>query len=116
MMAIPTLVVGLLPGFAQIGWLATIILLLSRVIQGIAVSGAGPGSLVYICEMAPKDWRTVMATSIEIPGGTALASLAASLVRKWRLLFQNQKSTRMFSKIIRPGPCNLDYEHRRDIF
>jgi len=91
MMAVPTLIVGILPTFSQIGYLATFILLVSRVVQGIAVSGAGPGSLVYICEVCPQRWRTMMASCIEIPGGTGLASLAASIVRRyglsWRLPF-----------------------------
>lgn len=43
MMAVPTLIMGLLPTYAQIGMWAPILLLLMRVIQGAAIGGEVPG-------------------------------------------------------------------------
>src|SRR3546814_4630652 len=44
MMAVPTLIMGLLPTYAQIGMWAPILLLLMRVIQGAAIGGEVPGA------------------------------------------------------------------------
>lgn len=49
-MAICVLAMGLLPSYAQIGWSAPIILLLLRVIQGLAVGGELAGAIVYVFE------------------------------------------------------------------
>ncbi len=46
MMAVPTLIMGLLPTYAQIGMWAPILLLLMRVIQGAAIGGEFPGAWV----------------------------------------------------------------------
>lgn len=43
MMAVPTLIMGLLPTYAQIGIWAPLALLLLRVIQGAAIGGEVPG-------------------------------------------------------------------------
>ncbi len=45
MMAVPTLIMGLLPTYAQIGIWAPLALLLLRVIQGAAIGGEVPGGL-----------------------------------------------------------------------
>jgi MFS family permease len=68
LMAVPTLAIGLLPVHAQIGVAAPLLLLLMRVIQGIAIGGEVPGAWVFVAEHAP-------------PGriGFACASLTAGL-------------------------------------
>ncbi len=45
MMAVPTLIMGLLPTYEQIGLWAPVLLLLMRVIQGAAIGGEVPGGL-----------------------------------------------------------------------
>ncbi|MBD8615864.1 MFS transporter [Pseudomonas putida] len=53
MMAVPTLIMGLLPTYAQIGIFAPILLLLMRVIQGAAIGGEVPGAWVFVSEHVP---------------------------------------------------------------
>ena len=53
LMAVPTLAIGLLPVYAQIGMLAPLLLLLLRVVQGIAVGGEVPGAWVFVAEHVP---------------------------------------------------------------
>src|SRR5260370_7905851 len=44
LMAIPTLLIGLLPTYQSIGWAAPLLLLLFRVVQGIPIIGHAPGA------------------------------------------------------------------------
>ncbi len=53
LMAVPTLAIGLLPVYAQVGVLAPLLLLLLRVVQGIAVGGEVPGAWVFVAEHVP---------------------------------------------------------------
>ncbi|WP_017461068.1 MFS transporter [Dyella ginsengisoli] len=53
LMALPTLLIGLLPVYAQIGLLAPVLLLVLRVLQGIAVGGEVPGAWVFVAEHVP---------------------------------------------------------------
>src|SRR5690242_11485598 len=50
LMAIPTLLMGLLPTYAQAGVLAPLLLLLLRVMQGAAIGGEAPGAWVFVSE------------------------------------------------------------------
>ncbi len=49
-MAIPTLMIGLLPGYESFGILATFFLVLLRLIQGLSIGGEGAGSAIFILE------------------------------------------------------------------
>ncbi|MFF7707337.1 MFS transporter [Pseudomonas sp. NPDC007930] len=53
MMALPTLLMGLLPTYEQIGMAAPILLLVLRVIQGAAIGGEVPGAWVFVSEHVP---------------------------------------------------------------
>ena len=82
MMALPTLIMGLLPTYAQIGMWAPILLLLMRVIQGAAIGGEVPGAWVFVSEHVPAR-NTGYACGTLTAGLTAgilLGSLVATLI------------------------------------
>lgn len=54
LMALPTLAIGLLPSYLQIGITAPILLLLLRMMQGVAIGGEVPGAWVYVAEHVPS--------------------------------------------------------------
>ncbi|MFZ4709488.1 MAG: MFS transporter, partial [Zwartia sp.] len=56
-MAIPTFMVGVMPGYDTIGIAAPILLTLCRIIQGLSVGGEYPTSLIYMIERAPQNKR-----------------------------------------------------------
>lgn len=78
MMAIPTVLVGLLPVHAQAGALAAALLVLLRLIQGISVGGELIGSMSYLVESAPPG-RRGMAGSWSIFGGVVGILLGSSV-------------------------------------
>lgn len=55
MMAVPTLLIGLLPTYSSIGMLAPVLLLLMRILQGAAVGGEVPGAWVFVSEHVPPN-------------------------------------------------------------
>ncbi|SLM64676.1 MULTISPECIES: MFS transporter [Dickeya] len=54
LMALPTLVMGMLPTYANIGIAAPLLLLLMRVLQGAAIGGEVPGAWVFVAEHVPR--------------------------------------------------------------
>lgn len=79
LMAIPTLLMGLLPTYAQVGVLAPILLLLLRIMQGAAIGGEAPGAWVFVSEHVPPRHRTLAcgALSAGLCTGILLGSLVA---------------------------------------
>ncbi len=57
MMALPCLLIGIMPTYAQIGYFAPLLLLLLRVLQGAAVGGEVPSAWVFVAEHAPVGHR-----------------------------------------------------------
>ena len=57
MMALPCLLIGIMPTYAQIGYFAPLLLLLLRVFQGAAVGGEVPSAWVFVAEHAPAGHR-----------------------------------------------------------
>jgi MFS family permease len=57
MMALPCLLIGIMPTYAQIGYFAPLLLLLLRVLQGAAVGGEVPSAWVFVAEHAPAGHR-----------------------------------------------------------
>jgi MFS family permease len=52
-----TFAIGLVPGFATIGWAAPIIILVLRLIQGLALGGEYGGAATYVAEHSPAHKR-----------------------------------------------------------
>ncbi len=56
-MGLSTFLVGLIPGYATIGWLAPIGLLALRLLQGLALGGEYGGAATYVAEHSPHSRR-----------------------------------------------------------
>lgn len=78
LMALPTLAIGLLPVYAQIGMAAPVLLLLLRVLQGIAVGGEVPGAWVFVAEHVPP--QRVGFACASLTSGLTVGILLGSLV------------------------------------
>ena len=57
LMSIGSVIIALVPGYQQIGFLAPLILILARVMQGISVGGEYGTSATYLSEIAHKNKR-----------------------------------------------------------
>jgi len=77
-MAIPTFLIGLLPGYRTIGLLAPIGLTLLRIVQGLSVGGEYTSSMVFLIERAPEGRRGLMGALAA--SGSALGILLGSAV------------------------------------
>ena len=75
-MGLATFLIGLLPTYAQIGMLAPIILLVLRLLQGLALGGEYGGAAVYVGEHVPDNKRGYYTSFIQI---TATLGLFVSL-------------------------------------
>jgi len=84
LMAVPTLLMGLLPTYAQIGIWAPLALLALRVMQGAAIGGEVPGAWVFVAEHVPAR-RIGLGADDEtdkMTAGILLGSLAASAINR----------------------------------
>ncbi len=77
LMGLSTFVDGLLHSYAAIGVAAPVILILMRLIQGLALGGEYGGAATYVAEHAPQGKRGLYTSFIQI---TATAGLLLSLV------------------------------------
>ena len=75
-MGLSTFVIGLLPTYAQIGILAPSLLLVLRLLQGLALGGEYGGAAVYVAEHVPDNKRGFYTSFIQI---TATLGLFVSL-------------------------------------
>jgi len=76
-----TAVIGFLPTYSQIGVAAPIILLLIRVLQGLALGGEYGGAAVYVAEHVPDGKRGFYTSFIQITATLGLfLSLAVILI------------------------------------
>lgn len=57
LMAVPTFLIGVLPGYNQIGIWAPILLVFFRILQGISMGGEYTAAMVHIVEKAPANKR-----------------------------------------------------------
>jgi len=87
-----TALIGFLPTYATIGLAAPILLLVIRILQGLALGGEYGGAAIYVAEHVPDDKRGFYTSFIQI---TATLGLFLSLVVI--LLVQNSFSTQTFA-------------------
>src|ERR1700723_4406815 len=76
-MGFSTFAIGLLPTFKAAGWIAPIVLLLIRMLQGLALGGGYGGAAVYVGEHVPDKKRGFYTSFIQI---TASLGFFLSLV------------------------------------
>ncbi|WP_405601368.1 MULTISPECIES: MFS transporter [unclassified Streptomyces] len=78
MMGAATFCVGLLPGYAQIGVAAPVLLVLLRMIQGVAMGGEWGGAVLIATEYAPPKRKLLYGAFAQqgSPVGNLLATLA----------------------------------------
>ncbi|MEE2060475.1 MFS transporter [Rhodococcus artemisiae] len=77
LMGVATLLVGLLPGYAQIGWVAPALLVFLRILQGIGASAEYGGAALVAVEFAPEKKKGLMGS---LPGmGAALGGVLGTL-------------------------------------
>lgn len=84
LMGIGSLVMGVVPSFAQIGILAPVILLVARLLQGFSTGGEFGGSVSYMVEFAAPGHRGYTGgwQQFTVGCGTLLASLVSFLVTR----------------------------------
>ena len=85
LMAIPTLLIGLLPTYQSIGNAAPLLLLAMRVMQGAAIGGEAPGGWVFVAEHAPRGRVGFAVGSLTsgLSAGLLLGSLMATLFNQF---------------------------------
>jgi MHS family proline/betaine transporter-like MFS transporter len=83
-MAFPTFIIGILPGYATLGIIAPVILVLMRMLQGMSVGGEFATSLLYLVEHAPPGKKAFAGSfgAAGATGGTLAGSAVGVLVNR----------------------------------
>jgi MFS family permease len=76
-MGVMTACIGLLPEYKTAGWFSPIVLIVIRILQGLALGGEYGGAAVYVAEHAPDGRRGFYTSFIQI---TATLGLFVSLI------------------------------------
>ncbi|CAM3961455.1 putative inner membrane metabolite transport protein YdfJ [Pseudomonas reidholzensis] len=84
MMALPCLLIGVMPTYADIGYAAPLILLALRILQGAAVGGEVPSAWTFVAEHAPDGRRGYALGFLQagLTFGYLLGALTATLLAK----------------------------------
>jgi MFS family permease len=93
LMGISTVLIGVLPTYAQVGILAPILLTLIRIIQGIAFGAEWGGAILMTFEHAP--WKKRGKYTAIPQAGVPLGLLLANLVFLWSTTFDNELAWRL---------------------
>ncbi len=109
-----SLMIGIAPTFASIGAWASLMLLVARLVQGLAHGGELPSSQTYLSEMAPKEkrgfWATLIYTSgtVGILFGTLLGAVLNMVLSTeamnawgWRIPFLIGAALGLYALIMR---------------
>lgn len=98
--SVGSLLIGIAPTFGAVGAVASLVLLVARLIQGLAHGGELPSSQTYLSEMAPRERRGFWSTLIYFSGtlgivaGTLMGAVLTGVLSKaqmaafgWRIPF-----------------------------
>lgn len=96
LVTLPTLVIGLLPTYSQIGIAAPIILVICRLLQGLCVGGEYSGAVIFVVEHSQKGRESFAGSILTATGffggfiGTLLGAFCTSATMPewgWRIPF-----------------------------
>lgn len=100
LMTIPTALIGLLPTYDQIGWMAPALLTLIRLLQGLSMGGEFTGSMIFIIEHTNPQKRgfsgswAPFSLLVGVLAGSAVATLISLILSPeamqqwgWRIPF-----------------------------
>ncbi len=84
LMVVPTFALGLMPTFETIGYLAPVLLICVRLMQGISIGGELPGAWVFMSEHAKRQnlYFSVGILTSAVVGGILLGSIVALVVKQ----------------------------------
>lgn len=84
-MGVATFLIGLLPTYAMVGWLAPLLLVVMRLAQGFALGGEWSGAALVATENAPAGKRAVFGTFPQLgaPLGFIIANSLFLLIAAW---------------------------------
>lgn len=63
-----SILIAITPTYESVGWIASAILVIARLIQGLAHGGELPSAQTYLAEHAPREHRGLWASSIYVTG------------------------------------------------
>lgn len=89
LIALSTLLVGVLPSYQTIGWLSPVLFTLLRLAQGISIGGEYTGVMIMLVESAPKNRRGFM-TSFAASGANLGFLLATGFLLLLKILLSDQ--------------------------
>lgn len=84
-MTAPSFIIGVLPSYEQIGFLAPLALGLTRLLQGLPAGGELPGAMCYLIESAPSSRKKYMSsyTFLGVQIGVIIAILEFLVLEKY---------------------------------
>ena len=89
LMVVPTICIGSLPTFSQVGIIAPILLISLRLIQGVALAGTFSGNVLYIIERSPKGHRGLVSGLGQ--GAIGISYILGSVVTSMSLFFLSKE-------------------------
>lgn len=115
MMGAASTLIGVLPTYQSVGLMAPVLLVILRLVQGVAVGGEWGGAILIAAEHAPRRWRTFLAAApqygnpVGLIGATTAFQIMSTLPEAdfkawgWRIPFLASALLMMVAFLIRRG-------------